>query len=148
MSLILCIDTSQSDAGIYLGEEGKLVDFSLNGNMQDHASWIHVAIAELLKRQKRTVTELSAIAVIEGPGSYTGLRVGMATAKGLCYALQIPLITESSLKAMAASLLIDKEFISATISANTTANDFLLAPMIDARFECGFNSTIIDSGFE
>jgi tRNA threonylcarbamoyladenosine biosynthesis protein TsaB len=133
MSLILCIDTSQSDAGIYLGEEGKLVDFSLNGNMQDHASWIHVAIAELLKRQKRTVTELSAIAVIEGPGSYTGLRVGMATAKGLCYALQIPLITESSLKAMAASLLIDKEFISATISANTTANDFLLAPMIDAR---------------
>ena len=133
MSLILCIDTAQPDAGIYLAEEGKLIDFSLNGNQQDHASWIHIAIDELLKRQARTVTELSAIAVIEGPGSYTGLRVGMATAKGLCYALQVPLITESSLKAMAASLLIDKEFVSATITANSTANDFLLAPMIDAR---------------
>ncbi len=133
MSLLLCIDTAQTVAGIYLGENGKLIDYSENGNQQDHASWIHVAIDELLKRQNRTVTELSAIAVIEGPGSYTGLRVGMATAKGLCYALQIPLITESSLKAMAASLLVSKEFISATVSANSSANEYLLAPMIDAR---------------
>jgi len=133
MSLILCIDTAQTEAGIYLGENGRMLDFSANSLQQDHASWIHVAIQDLFERQGKKLKDLSAVAVVEGPGSYTGLRVGMATAKGLCYALGIPLITENTLKAMAAGFLFqEKEFL-AKISANTNANNFLLAPMIDAR---------------
>lgn len=133
MSLILFIDTAQQDAGIYLGKNGELIGAELSANPLDHASWIHIAIGQLLLRHQKSLRDLSAVAVIEGPGSYTGLRVGMATAKGLCYGLNIPLITENSLKAMAASFLYNETALTANFSANNTANNYLLAPMIDAR---------------
>ncbi len=92
---------------------------AMNANQKDSAAWIQPAIKNLLTEQKVAFEQLKAVALSNGPGSYTGLRVGMATAKGLCYALNIPLITISTLKMMA-------------ISAIHLEAD-LYCPMIDAR---------------
>jgi tRNA threonylcarbamoyladenosine biosynthesis protein TsaB len=125
MSLILSIDTATETAGIALGEEERVIDVVMNENQKDHAAWVHEAIQQLLKKHDRTLQQLSAVAVTAGPGSYTGLRVGMATAKGLCYVLSIPLITESTLKVIA---------LAGTRQLETTVDyDGLFCPMIDAR---------------
>lgn len=102
MALILSIDTAQDTASIFLAADGHVLASAANDAQKDHASWIHQAIKDLLDRAGVGTRALQAVAVTAGPGSYTGLRVGLATAKGLCYALQIPLITESTLKVMAA----------------------------------------------
>ena len=85
----------------------------------ESASWIHTAIAQALQEASLSLKEVSAVAVSAGPGSYTGLRVGMATAKGLCFALGIPLITINTLHMMAVAALEEPTR--------------LLCPMIDAR---------------
>jgi tRNA threonylcarbamoyladenosine biosynthesis protein TsaB len=122
MPLILNIDTSTESASICLSRNGEQLLLSQNNEQKDHASWLHVAIDEIMKTARYKIKDLSAVAVTEGPGSYTGLRVGMAAAKGLCYALQIPFITENTLKVM-------------TFAASSQMNDqsALLCPMIDAR---------------
>lgn len=99
-----------------------------NGAQKDHAAWIQVAISDLVKQCGLTMQDLDAVAVTEGPGSYTGLRVGMATAKGLCYALQKPLITVSTLQAMAYFAKIKWLPI-----LEKPDEEPLLCPMIDAR---------------
>lgn len=121
MGFILNIDTSTDQAGIYLGKEELCIGQKQNSHQADHATWMQLAIRELLSDCSVKLNELKAVAVTAGPGSYTGLRVGMATAKGLCYALDIPLITESTLKLMAASAL------------DSGVKTPRLAPMIDAR---------------
>ncbi len=125
MALILCIDTSMESGGICLGENGITINKKFNNIQHDHATWIHTAIKELFKESSKNINELSAIAVTAGPGSYTGLRVGMATAKGLCYSLNIPLITESTLKLIAFAV---KKNLKSVYSL-----PILLCPMIDAR---------------
>lgn len=125
MALILCIDTSMENASICLGENGAIISKKHNTIQHDHATWIHTAIKELLEESSKKINELSAIAVTAGPGSYTGLRVGMATAKGLCYSLNIPLITESTLKLIAFAV---KKNLKSGYSLPV-----LLCPMIDAR---------------
>lgn len=125
MSLILSIDTATETASIALGHEQGVIDVVMNENQKDHAAWIHNAIQQMLQRDGRSLQQLKAIAVTAGPGSYTGLRVGMATAKGLCYVLNIPLITESTLKVLA---------FAGTQQLETTVDyDGLFCPMIDAR---------------
>ncbi|MBN8687170.1 MAG: tRNA (adenosine(37)-N6)-threonylcarbamoyltransferase complex dimerization subunit type 1 TsaB [Chitinophagales bacterium] len=119
MAHILNIDTSRETASICLSRDITLLEQRINDNQYDHASWIHTAIADLLQSAGITLQELSAVAVTIGPGSYTGLRVGLATAKGLCYALQLPLITISTLEMMAEA-------------AREQAEE-LICPMIDAR---------------
>lgn len=126
MSLILHIDTATETAGIYLALEGVMIAASVNQQQQDHAKWIHPAIEQLMKESGFGLPVLKAIAITNGPGSYTGLRVGMATAKGLCYALSIPLITESTLKVMAAAVIRQN-----SISPKTPST--LYCPIIDAR---------------
>jgi tRNA threonylcarbamoyladenosine biosynthesis protein TsaB len=121
MSLILNIDTATEQASVSLALEGKLLLEKINQQQMDHAAWIHTAIEELLKESGRQVTGLKAIAVMAGPGSYTGLRVGMATAKGLCYALGIPLVTLNTLKLMGFS------------ASKDASPGVLLCPMLDAR---------------
>jgi len=101
MALILNIDTSTDYASIALAMDGKLVELMKNPALRDHASWIHLAIHELLIKCGYTLQDLQAIAVTAGPGSYTGLRIGMSTAKGLCYVLKVPLIAVNTLKVMA-----------------------------------------------
>lgn len=119
MSLILHIDTALGLATVSLSGDGRLIRSEKCKSQKDHASWINVAIADLFFRTDIRVNQLDAVAVNIGPGSYTGLRVGLSTAKGLCYALGIPLITVSSLEILAESV---KE----------EATD-LICPLIDAR---------------
>ena len=127
MSLLLHIDTSIEYASVCISKDESLVGISENKNQKDHAAWIHPAIATLIKDYGFTLQQLDAIAVSNGPGSYTGLRVGLATGKGLCYALNIPLITVSTLEVMVYSAK------RATIDSRLNTNDFLFCPMIDAR---------------
>jgi tRNA threonylcarbamoyladenosine biosynthesis protein TsaB len=87
-----------------------------------HASLITVFIDEVLQNAKKKASELDAVAVSIGPGSYTGLRIGLSCAKGLCYALNIPLITIDSLESLAQGMISEK------YDANA-----LYLPLIDAR---------------
>ncbi len=119
MSLILNIDTSTENASICLAENDKTIYLVLNDIQKDHAAWLHPAINDALLKTGKKIGELSAVGVTAGPGSYTGLRVGMATAKGLCFALNIPLIAVNTLDAMA------------RVAAEE--NTEFICPMIDAR---------------
>jgi tRNA threonylcarbamoyladenosine biosynthesis protein TsaB len=121
MALILNIDSATETAGICLAEGGKTVLILQNREQKDHASWLHEAIAQMMKTTGYKMTDLQAVAVTAGPGSYTGLRVGMAAAKGFSYALGIPLIAENTLKIMAYA------------ASRQGPPAGLLCPMIDAR---------------
>ena len=121
MALILNIDTATETAGITLAEDGRALSMLTNDVPKEHAVWLHTAVQRLLGETGFRMQDLSAVAVTSGPGSYTGLRVGMSTAKGFCYALGIPLITESTLKVMAFA------------AREQLAGAELLCPMIDAR---------------
>lgn len=101
--MILNIDTSTAQASVSLFDQGESLIIQENHDQKDHAAWLHGAIEQMLRVQGLSIKALQAVAVTAGPGSYTGLRVAMATAKGLCYALDIPLITESTLQVMALS---------------------------------------------
>lgn len=119
MSLILNIDTALDTASVCLAGNGQPLQLSFNKDQKDHAAWMHNSIAEMMENSGHTMKDLDAVAVSIGPGSYTGLRVGLAAAKGFCYALNIPLITISTLKLIA-------------FAAKEEATD-LICPMIDAR---------------
>ncbi|HEY8388290.1 MAG TPA: tRNA (adenosine(37)-N6)-threonylcarbamoyltransferase complex dimerization subunit type 1 TsaB [Parasegetibacter sp.] len=124
MNIILNINTAESAAELSIARDGKILESVINLQQKDHASFIQPAISELLQKCGLNIKELKAVAVSNGPGSYTGLRVGLATAKGLCYALNIPLITLNTLSVMAhTSIMIDQP----------ETNDTLYCPMIDAR---------------
>jgi tRNA threonylcarbamoyladenosine biosynthesis protein TsaB len=99
--MILSIDTATDQASVTIAENGEVIGTLTNDNQKDHAAWVQVAINDLLQQKGVSMQQLQAIAITAGPGSYTGLRVGMATAKGLCFALQIPLITINTLQVMA-----------------------------------------------
>jgi tRNA threonylcarbamoyladenosine biosynthesis protein TsaB len=119
MSLLLNIDTHLQEAWVCLSENERVIHQIGNANQKEHASFVQPAIRQLLNETKYGLNHLQAVSVVAGPGSYTGLRVGMAAAKGLCYALQIPLITINSLDWMAAA------------AAGEPVD--LVCPMIDAR---------------
>lgn len=119
MSYILNIDTAVEGASVCLSHQGQIIALAEHEVQKDSASWIQPAIQTLLKGASLTVNGLAAIAISNGPGSYTGLRVGMATAKGLCYAAGIPLLTIGTLQMMTIAALEEKAE--------------LFCPMIDAR---------------
>jgi tRNA threonylcarbamoyladenosine biosynthesis protein TsaB len=119
MPLILNIDTAVQSASICLADGESVVATAISSNEREAASWLHTAIKETIKKNNLCLQQLDAVAISAGPGSYTGLRVGMAAAKGLCYALSIPLITINTLQLMAASI--------------SNPSSSLLCPMIDAR---------------
>ena len=122
MALILFIDTSTEDALVGLEKDGVVLSIEHNNLQKEHASFLHPAIELILKNNNFNTQHLDAISIASGPGSYTGLRVAMATAKGLCFALNIPLITINSLKLLAKAAII-----------NVENKNFLFCPMIDAR---------------
>lgn len=120
--MILSIDTSTTVCSVALHNlEGTLVSFYELHVEHSHSSYLNKMIENLLENTGLTFKDLKAVAISEGPGSYTGLRIGTASAKGFCYTLDIPLIAVSTLQSMA------KE-----VSQYNTSSA-LLCPMIDAR---------------
>ena len=126
MALILNIDTAVDVASICLAKDGKVLSIAKNEGQKDHASWLHIAIKEIFEKNSMELTSVDAIAITGGPGSYTGLRIGMATAKGFCYALNRPLISLNTLLVMANAA---KDVHEDSFGENAD----LLCPMIDAR---------------
>lgn len=119
MALILLLETATSNCSVALASDGKIVASRSINSGYSHSEKINVFIQEVIGHAGKKLKDLNAIAVSSGPGSYTGLRIGVSTAKGLCYALDIPLIAVNTLDAMAQGMIAE--------------NDKLLIPMIDAR---------------
>ena len=141
MAIILNIDTALDSAYISLSENEKGLGYAINGTAKDHAAWIQPAIYKLIKESGIKMSDLSAIGVCIGPGSYTGLRIGLSTAKGLCFALKIPLIAINTLETIASSAMNDIQ-----IENLDFTSDLLICPMIDARrmevFTAVYNSSM------
>jgi tRNA threonylcarbamoyladenosine biosynthesis protein TsaB len=132
MSLILNIDTAVETASISLAENGIVLQAEENSIQKDHAAWLHPAIQNLMKAASKDFDQLNAVAVDHGPGSYTGLRVGLAAAKGFCYSLNIPMIAVNSLEILASSALNTLNDQNNIVSFGEIKS-LLIAPMIDAR---------------
>ena len=124
MPLILHIETATLTCSVALSENGELLNRIEKTERNIHAAVLTVFIQDLLAEAGKKMQDLAAVAVSMGPGSYTGLRIGVSTAKGLCYALDIPLIAVNTLHAMASG------FINKCFSVNINT---LFCPMIDAR---------------
>ncbi len=116
---ILNLETSTKNCSVALAKDGKTIAIrEMAEEGHSHAEFLHVYIAQVISEAKITFQDLFAVAVGHGPGSYTGLRIGISAAKGLCYALDIPLIAINSL------LLLAKQ---------VNVENGLIVPMIDAR---------------
>jgi tRNA threonylcarbamoyladenosine biosynthesis protein TsaB len=119
LALILNIETATTNCSVALSKDGKAIAVKEDHrNGYSHAEKLHVFIDEVLKTTEVNKTDLDAIAISKGPGSYTGLRIGVSTAKGLSYALDKPLISVSTLEALAHQ--VDGE-------------NGVIVPMLDAR---------------
>ena len=135
MPLILHIETATVVCSVALSKEGQLLGLKESQTKNSHSSELTLFIDELIKTAGFTLTDLDAIAISEGPGSYTGLRIGAATAKGLCFALDKPLIGVPTLQSMA-------------LGMPHLQTSFLLCPMIDARRMEVFCAIFDDKGNE
>jgi len=121
---ILCIETATPVCSIALVEEGKVVSIRESEKKNAHAEVVTLFIQDMLNEFEMDVTGLDAVSVSMGPGSYTGLRIGVSTAKGLCYAGSVPLIAIPTLQSMAYGAL---------RQTDRKDPDTLYCPMIDAR---------------
>jgi len=130
MARILCIEAGTDVGSVALGENGKLVSLRENTEGREHARNLAVYVDEILRENDLDATDLDAIAIGKGPGSYTGLRICTALAKGLCYGAQIPLIAIGSLEALCRVALEDYE---AGVLDLEEIQGSILLPMIDAR---------------
>lgn len=125
MALLLSIETSTPICSVAIHRHGQLVSFQQSDKVQTAASQLTTMIHEVVSRAELKMKDLEGVVVSAGPGSYTGLRIGVATAKGICFALGIPLAAINTLE------LLVSQFI-ATTSA-TQLEGALLCPMLDAR---------------
>lgn len=131
MALILCIETATTNCSVALGRDGELVALKEDNSMgYSHAELLHTYIAVILQENGFSTADLDAVAISKGPGSYTGLRIGVSSAKGLCFSLDLPLISIPTLKALADQV-------------NAGEGEFIV-PMLDARrmevYTAGFDS--------
>lgn len=125
MAIILNIETATELCSVALTDGTRLIGYRENNEGKSHASVLTVFIDDLLKTNRMVTADLSAVAVSMGPGSYTGLRIGVSVAKGICYGAGIPLIAIPTLQIMA----LEAE---ERLHPQLTDSD-LLCPMIDAR---------------
>lgn len=130
MALILCIETGTDICSVGIVNNGELISLRESDSGRDHAKKVAVFVDELLAENNIDPQQIDAVAVGEGPGSYTGLRIGVSFAKGLCYGLGKPLIAVSSLASLAAVAIEDYKAGIIDIENWDTAR---LCPMIDAR---------------
>ena len=124
MAIILNIETATTVCSVALAKDGKLIAIEEQNGDYSHAENLTVFIENALQKAKFKLTAIDAIAVSKGPGSYTGLRIGVSVAKGLCYALDKPLIAIDTLQHLA---------LSVSCIETTTNENNLYCPMIDAR---------------
>lgn len=127
MALILCIETATRVCSVSLIRDNRLAALRESDEPNIHSARLTIFMEEILKEAGLSVRDLNAVAVSMGPGSYTGLRIGVAAAKGLCYALDIPLIAVPTLKAMAWGML------TSVRCQVPGAKSIIFCPMIDAR---------------
>jgi tRNA threonylcarbamoyladenosine biosynthesis protein TsaB len=125
MSFILNIDTASENAHVSVARDGQVLHVLSSESQKEHASFLQAAIQQLIKTTGINLKEIDAVAVTAGPGSYTGLRVGFASAKGLCYALKKPFITIGTLEVLAASAF--------QLYPPAADENILFCPMMDAR---------------
>lgn len=119
MAIILNIETATKNCSVSLSKSGKTIFVKEHADQgYSHAEKLHVFIDEVIKECQINISEINAVAVSKGPGSYTGLRIGVSAAKGLCYALNIPLIAVDTLEILANQV---------------QKKDGLIVPMLDAR---------------
>lgn len=130
MSLILCIETGTDVCSVGIAKDGELLSLRESDEGRDHARKVGVFVDELLRETGIAPEDLDAVAVGKGPGSYTGLRIGVSFAKGLCYGLQKPLVAVGSLDALAEVAREDYE--AGILSVGGWENAYL-CPMVDAR---------------
>ncbi|MDP4206501.1 MAG: tRNA (adenosine(37)-N6)-threonylcarbamoyltransferase complex dimerization subunit type 1 TsaB [Bacteroidota bacterium] len=128
MPLILNLESSTEVCSVVLSRDGEIIASRENAEGQNHAKLLTVFVEEIFKETGITAQSLDAVAVSSGPGSYTGLRIGVSTAKGICYAAEKPLIAVSPLQSMAHYVASVKKDIAPASSEN-----ILFCPMIDAR---------------
>lgn len=118
MAVILCLETATTNCSVGIAKDGKLLAIKEdNSKGYSHAEKLHVFINEILRETNLSVDELDAVAVSKGPGSYTGLRIGVSTAKGLCFSLDIPLISVPTLDLLAEQLDEENGFIISMLDA-------------------------------
>ena len=121
MAYLLHIESTSTVCSVAISKDDELIAIKEVNNGYTHAENLHVFIEQLLNESSLHAKDLNAVSVSSGPGSYTGLRIGFSAAKGLAYALQIPLITIDTLKAL-------------TATAVTTINkEGIFCPLLDAR---------------
>ena len=119
MTYILNIETATKNCSVSLAKDGETIALKeLNSGSYSHAEKLHEFIRQVIEEAGIQLSELKAIAVSKGPGSYTGLRIGVSAAKGICFALDIPLISVNTLQALALSVSIPEG---------------LVIPLLDAR---------------
>ncbi|MEW7293100.1 tRNA (adenosine(37)-N6)-threonylcarbamoyltransferase complex dimerization subunit type 1 TsaB [Aquimarina sp. 2304DJ70-9] len=120
MGYILCIETSTTNCSVSLAKDDEIIAFEEDYDTKySHAERLHNFIDKVIKKGGVSFKDLSAISVSMGPGSYTGLRIGVSAAKGLCYALDIPLISIPTLHSLSMQVALE--------------DDSVIVPMIDAR---------------
>jgi len=125
MSLILNIETSTQVCSVCISNDKHVLSLKESNDQKSHAKLLTFFIDQVLKESKHTFNDLDAVAVSKGPGSYTGLRIGVSTAKGICYAKDLPLIAVNTLESMANGVISENEF--------KKEENAILVPMIDAR---------------
>lgn len=119
MATIINIETATKNCSVSIAKNGEVIAIKeLNDGNYSHAEKLHFFIQEILKETAISLDEIKAIAVSKGPGSYTGLRIGVSTAKGLCFALNKPLISIETLYSLATSITVENGSV---------------VPMLDAR---------------
>ena len=145
MPLILSLETATTNCSVALASDGKVVASRSINSGYSHSEKINVFIEEVIAQAGVTLKDLQAVAVSSGPGSYTGLRIGISTAKGLCYALDIPLISVNTLDAMAQGIvpMIDArrmEVYSAVYDSEKKRVSEIEAIVVDNQYYSNFRS--------
>ena len=133
MAVILNLETATTNCSVSVARDGQLLAIhEENSKDYSHSEQLHLFIESVLQEAQLSMQDIEAVAVSKGPGSYTGLRIGVAAAKGLCFALDIPLISTPTLESLARQLHITEGF---------------LIPMLDAR-RMEVYATVLDAKFQ
>ena len=132
MPIILSIETSTKACSAAIHQDGKLLSVSELYNEKSSSGMLTTLIEHVVKTASLKLQDIDAVAVAKGPGSYTGLRIGVSTAKGLCFTIEKPLIAINTLEAMAYQLSIGRQS-AVNYQLSGSILSILLSPMLDAR---------------